>query len=144
VQRNLLKSNTADTQQEERRVRHFTLSGLLPQGVVIAIHLDLETATCLVIRDGMPREKAQAILTTSELQSVLPLFEAYPHYCPHEVLHALFFYGSTEEKTVQACRKLLLEAQESGAWEMQIRPFRSAISRARFKLRPIGLDIGSL
>lgn len=129
---------------EEERIRHFTLPRLLPEGAAIAIHLDLGTVTSMIVEDSMPKEMAQAMLTTSELQAVLPLFEAYPHYCPHEVLYAFFFFGNAEEKTVNKCRTSLLEAQDSGLWEMQFRPLRGAISRARFKLRPMGVDMGSL
>src|SRR5947209_20233933 len=94
---------------EDDRIRHFTLPRLLPEGVVIAIHLDLGIVTYMLAEDGMPRDVAQTMLTTSELQAVLPLFEAYPHYCPHEVLYELFFYGNAEEKTVNKCRTFLLE-----------------------------------
>src|SRR5712692_3415530 len=98
---------------EEDRIRHYTLPALLPEGAVIAIHLDHGSLTYMVVEEGMPKNIAGAVVTAPELRIVLPLFESFPHYCPHEVLHAAFSTGNTGEKSVNASRTYLQEAQES-------------------------------
>jgi hypothetical protein len=129
---------------EEDRIRHYTLPELLPEGMVIAIHLDLGTLTSMVIEKGMPKKIAESMITVTELRVILPLFESFPYYCPHEVLYAAFSSGKVTEKSVTAARLYLQEAQENDLWNQEIRSVRNAISRVRFKLHPLGLDIGAL
>jgi hypothetical protein len=98
----------------------------------------------MAIEEGMPRYIAGGMITVTELRVVLPLFEAFPHYCPHEVLYASFSSGKITEKSVDAARRHLQEAQENDLWDQEIRSVRNGISRVRLKLHPLGLDITAL
>ncbi|MBO0792593.1 MAG: hypothetical protein J2P36_16820, partial [Ktedonobacteraceae bacterium] len=68
----------------------------------------------------------------------------FPYYCPYEVMYASFYNGKVSDKVVERCRRRLLEAQEEGIWDQEMRPVRGALSRARLKLRPFGIDISSI
>src|SRR5256885_7047565 len=48
-------------------------------------------------------------------------------------------FRSVTEKAVERCRRRLIEAQEEGVWDQEMRPDRGALSRARLKLRPRAL-----
>jgi hypothetical protein len=82
--------------------------------------------------------------TTSERCVLLPLLEAYPYYCPYEVLLASLTSGRLTETTIARCRGRLQEAQEAGVWDHEMRPVRNVLSRTRFKTRAFGLEIASI
>ena len=82
--------------------------------------------------------------TTSEICVLMPLLEAYPYYCPYEVLLASFSNGRVTEVTVARCRQRLQEAQEEGVWDQEMRPVRNILSRTRLKTRTFGIEISSI
>jgi hypothetical protein len=125
-------------------IRHFTFPDVLPTGHVIAVHLEHGIVTLMIQENGLPRAIGEVGLTASELQSILPIFEAFPHYCPFEVLYARYYHRSATDERIAECREYLQEARESGQWDVTFRSLRDNISRARLKLRTIGIDIGSL
>jgi hypothetical protein len=74
----------------------------------------------------------------------MPLLEAYPYYCPYEVLLASFSMGKLTDPNIARCKKRLEEAQEAGVWELEMRPVRNVLSRTRMKTRAFGIDILSI
>jgi hypothetical protein len=129
---------------EHEEIMHFSFASFLPDEAVFAIHPVKRTIAYLTDQGGQPRMQHIETLTAVEMCVVLPLFVNTPSYCPHEVLYASLMRGNTAENTVMRCRKHLLEAQESGVWDQEIRPIRNAMSRARLKLRAFGIDVRSI
>jgi hypothetical protein len=91
-----------------------------------------------------PRLAGEQQFTTSEMNLVLPLLHSYPHYCPYEVLLASFNYSKLSEALIEKARKHLHAALEEGIWDQEMRPVRNVLSRARLKLRNLGIDIVSI
>jgi len=129
---------------EHEEILHFSFASILPDNATLALHPIKKTLAYLIDDDGRPRMEHIELFTDTELRVMLPLFENAPSYCPHEVLYASYTRGNTAEGTVARCRTFLLEAQRTGVWDMEIRPLRNAMSRARLKLRAFGIDIKSL
>ena len=86
----------------------------------------------------------QQQFTAGEMSVLMPLLEAFPYYCPYEVLLASFQYGNVTEATDERCRQHLQEAQEEGIWDQEMRPMRNVLSRARLKLRSLGIEISTI
>lgn len=125
-------------------IKHFTFPDVLPDGCVVAVHLERGTVNTMIVEDGHPRIIGEVGLTGSELTSIIPIFESFPHYCPNEALYATYYHRQVTEENIAASRKYLQEARENGIYDVEFRPVRDNISRARLKLRTIGIDIGSL
>jgi hypothetical protein len=147
---------TETRQQEARDILHHSLPGLLPAGYRIAVHRRFGTVTVITctqeeeasasseVRASMTHQQS---FTPAELSLLLPLIEAYPDYCPSEVLLAHYTSGewrplTTEEVT--AARKRLRRAEQAGTSEDLLRPLRNLLSRTRLKLHGVGLTITSL
>ena len=139
------QSTIADLlKQEKDDIMHFSLQSALPPGHTLALNTSFGTLSYLVCEGEMPRLLLQEQFTSTEMSVLMPLLEMFPYYCPYEVMYASFYNGNTTEKTVNRCRQRLQEAQEAGVWDQEIRPIRGALSRARLKLRPFGIDISSI
>jgi hypothetical protein len=132
------------TTQDAEIIRYFSLQGALPEGQTLVMNTALGTLSLLSNGDIVPRLLIQQQFTSSELSLLLPLLEQFPHYCPYEVMFASFYNGTITETTIENCRIQLLDAQEAGCWDQQLRPVRNVLSRIRFKLRGFGLDIISI
>ena len=132
--------------QEEEAIRHFTLEGILPQGHLLALHRPLGILVDLSRSGEEPRMSASQQFTFSELCVLLPLLEAYPHYCPYEVLLAYFTSASesVDRERVEQCRLHLHRSLLEGIFEQEMRPVRNVISRTRLKLHLFGVDVISL
>ena len=138
----LASPSLQDETQEQEEILHFSLAGLLPEHHCLAIH---HTRMVLLgVQQSMPRLLHSSLFTNNELLVALPLLEAYPYYCAHEVLLASFNTGRVTEATIARSRQRLHESQQAGMWDLELRPIRGAISRTRFKLREMGIDITSL
>lgn len=129
---------------EHEEILHFSFASLLPNNATLALHPIKRTLAYLIDDDGRPRMEHVETFTDVEIRVILPLFENAPSYCPHEVLYASLHKGNTAASTIARCRNHLLEAQEAGVWDQEIRPTRNAISRARLKLRAFGIDVHSI
>jgi hypothetical protein len=127
-----------------QEIIHFPVEGLLPAGHSLVSNMILGTLVYLVCSADGPQMLAEEQFTSSEMRVLLPLLQSYPHYCPHEMLLANFSTGSVSEVTVARCRQHLQDAQDAGTWDQEMRPVRNVLSRARLKLRPLGLDILSI
>jgi hypothetical protein len=138
------KSMIDDRKQEKEDIMHFSLQSALPPSHTMALNTTFGTLSYIVCEGEMPRLLMQEQFTGTELSVLLPMLEMFPYYCPYEVMYASFYNGNTADKTVARCRRRLQEAQEAGVWDQEIRPIRGALSRARLKLRPFGIDISSI
>src|SRR5262249_24539276 len=131
-------------QETAEEVLHFSLQGLLPAGHTLALNTTLGTLSHLTVKHERPHMIMEQQFTTSEICVLMPLLEAYPYYCPYEVLLASFSNGRVTDATVERCRQRLQEAQEVGVWDQEMRPVRNILSRTRLKARTFGIEISSI
>ncbi len=131
-------------EDEQSDILHFSLQGLLPTDHTLALNTLLGTLSHLSCVDNQPVMLGEQQFTTSEISVLLPLLEAYPYYSPYEVLLASFNTGRTNETAVARSRKRLLEAQDAGVWDQEMRPVRNVLSRTRLKTRAFGIEISSI
>jgi len=114
---------------------HFTLSPLLPTNHILVLNPAMHTATLLDSgRSGEVHIVQQQHFSPNGMGVLVPLLQAYPHYCPYELLLASLFPLTLEE-----CREQLREA-----WEMALRPVRRAMSSILPALRALGLRVRSI
>jgi hypothetical protein len=139
-----VKTPISYMQETTEEVLHFSLQGLLPVGHTLALNTTLGTLSHLVIKQDRPHMLMEQQFTTSEICVLMPLLEAYPYYCPYEVLLASFTSGRVTETTIARCRTRLMEAQEAGVWDQEMRPVRNVLSRTRLKTRAFGIEISSI
>lgn len=137
--------STVELLKEERdHILHFSLQGALQEGHSLALNTNFGTFSYMACEDNQPRLLMQEQFTSTEMSVLLPLLDMFPYYCPYEVMYASFYNGKVTEKAVDRCRRRLIEAQAEGIWDQEMRPVRGALSRARLKLRPFGIDISSI
>ena len=139
-----VKAPVSYLQETNEEVLHFSLQGLLPSGHTLALNTSLGTLSHLVCKDERPYMLMEQQFTTSEICVLLPLLEAYPYYCPYEVLLTSFNGGRVNDSAVARSRERLLEAQEAGVWDQEMRPVRNVLSRTRLKTRAFGIEISSI
>ncbi|GCE09467.1 hypothetical protein [Dictyobacter aurantiacus] len=139
-----VKTPVSYLQENSEEILHFSLQGLLPAGHTLALNTSLGTLSHLACKDERPYMLMEQQFTTSESCVLLPLLEAYPYYCPYEVLLASFNSGRVTEAAIARSRKRLMEAQEAGVWDQEMRPVRNVLSRTRLKTRSFGIEISSI
>ncbi|HJT58802.1 MAG TPA: hypothetical protein VJ761_19990 [Ktedonobacteraceae bacterium] len=139
------KNTVHSIKQDTGKIRYFSLQDTLPAGHILAFNTFSGTLSYLCHRKGeqMPLMMQQQF-TFSEMSLLLPLLEAYPHYCPHEVIFAHFYNGDVTELVVSSYRQRLQDALDAGTWDQEMRPLRNVLSRVRLKARPFGLNITSI
>jgi hypothetical protein len=114
---------------------HFTLDHLLPANHTLVLNTSMRTAILLHSEgSGEVHIVQQQHFSPNGMCVLVPLLQAYPQYCPYEVLLASLFPLSLE-----ACRKQLREA-----WEMALRPVRRAMSSIMAGLHAFGLRVRSI
>ncbi len=128
----------------ENAIRHYTFDGLLQTQYRLALNLQLGTLSCFTDNGTEARLLLQRQFSPSELSVLLPLLESFPYYCPYETLYASFYNGEITDRIIEQSRRRLFKAQETGAWETEMRPVRNVLSRARIKLRVFGINISSI
>jgi hypothetical protein len=132
-------SNDDDGSQSLREadegLLYFSLPGLLEDHQTLVVNPAMRTATLLWNdADGGAPILRQQQFSPNGMRVLVPLLQAYPEYCPYEMLLASLFPLSLE-----AGRTLLEEA-----WEETIRPVRRAMSSLLPGLRPFGLSVSSV
>src|SRR5258708_5708087 len=139
-------SSPGQEEKEAEGLLLFALSGVLPESQRLALHRPLGILALLSCEDDLPQMLAAQQFTLSELCVLIPLLEAYPDYCPHEVLLACFDNGSANvtEETIVKCRRHLHAAHMEGFFDQEMRPVRNVLSRTRLKLHEFALDVVSL
>ncbi|GCE16157.1 hypothetical protein [Tengunoibacter tsumagoiensis] len=139
-----VKAPASYLQDNVEEVLHFSLQGLLPAGHTLALNTTIGTLSHLTIKQDRPHMLVEQQFTTSEICVLLPLLEAYPYYCPYEILLASFNMGRVSESAVARSRQRLQEALEAGVWDQEMRPVRNVLSRTRLKTRAFGIEISSI
>ena len=84
--------------------------------------------------DAEPRSAKIENISPSAIRLLIPLLQAYPNYCPYEVLLAQLYPIS-----VEVVRRQLQEAREP-----TMRPLRRAISTLNADLHDFGLQMTSI
>lgn len=127
-------------------IMHFELAKLLPTGQTLALNTKLGTLTLLASQPETPHPivLGEQQFSVNEIRVLLPLLQLYPHYCPYEVMLASFNCGNTSEATVERFRVRLEEARFADVWDYEMRPTRNILSRTRFKLRELGIEVSSI
>ena len=96
--------------------------------------------TCTHILQAEVKSEMNALNNGIARRHVLvALLEAYPHYCPYEVLQAAI----TDEVLNHACATVH-RAVEHRILDRSMKPFRNILSRCRDKLYAFGIDIHSI
>lgn len=132
----------------DEHLQVFVLEGLFPLPHAFVLNSTLGTLLHLSMQPDMPHPVllAEQQFTEQELSLVVPLLTNYPEFAPMEELYASFCYGydGLSERRIDQAREHVHEALEEGVWDQELRPLRNVLSRARFKLRHLGLDAVSL
>ena len=114
---------------------HLTLDGLLPPDHTLIVNPAMRSATLLShAPDDDAHIVAQQHFSPNGMRVLIPLLQAYPQYCPYEVLLARLFLLTPDD-----ARRQLQEA-----WDMAIRPVRRAIGGLVAGLRAIGLRVRNI
>ena len=132
------------TSLEETDILHFRLKDLLPEGHSLAVHPAHGTVSLLSCAEGLPHMLIQQQFTTQELMVLFPLLDAFPYYCPYDVLLAAHSMGYVNERSIAQAKKRLLAAKAVGQWDQEMRAVRNSLSRARLKMRHFGIAIPSI
>ncbi len=134
-------------QGEEPRIIHYVLTGLLPQGHVLALNRDLAVLSYFApLSPGgtWPRLLVQEQFSRNEERILFSLLENYPHFCSYEALIASYFTGQLTDANLERYRLRLQEARLAGVWEQEVRSTRNLLSRVRFRLRKFGIEVRSI
>lgn len=128
----------------QKEIRYFVLPGLLPEQHILAFNPQLGSLCLLALScedTPQPRLLAEQLFTESEVCLLLPLLEAYPLICPHEVLYAHFTSKIVKAAIIERCRQQLYQARRRGSWDFEIRPIRNVLSRLRKKLQAFEVNV---
>ncbi|GAC1466023.1 MAG: hypothetical protein PVS3B1_12600 [Ktedonobacteraceae bacterium] len=123
---------------DQVNIAHFPLRGLLLEGQLLALHST--TRSLSLLAEG-PELLEQQQFSDSEFRVLKAVLQAFPYYCPYEVLLASITTHSINTSTVNHSRRKLQEAQSQGEWRQELRPIRRAISSLRTKLHTFQLEI---
>lgn len=127
--------------EEDISIEHFALHGLLPQGCTLALHA--ETRTLSLMADG-PRLLRQQTFSDNEMRIIIPILQAFPRYCPYEILLANLTSDAVDAAAIRRSQHFLKEAQSNGTWHQELRPIRRALSSLRSKLHLFHLEISTV
>jgi hypothetical protein len=135
-------------------IEHFTLDEMFGDGHTFALHLAFKTLMHLAASEQdaplarSPHLVAQVQFTERELDLCQPLLHTHPGVVvPYEVLLASFergYFALSERSVARARARLEAAKAIEGAWDEVLRPVRNVMSRTRFKLREVGLEVVSL
>ncbi len=125
-----------------QQYRFFTLPGVLPEGHVLVLNThpySLSTFVLTQLSADVHGLVAQEVLTELEMYMLVALLEAYPHYCPYEVLQA-----AITDEVLSHARATVHRAVEHRTLDRSMKPIRNILSRCRAKLHTFGIDIHSI
>jgi hypothetical protein len=130
---------SCDTKDEP--VVYFSLQGFLPAGQRLA--LCNATRTLSLIGEG-PCLLEQQVLSDKGLRVIAAILEAFPYYCPYEILLACVTMPALDEEALAQCRRRLQQARSLGMWYQETRSLRRVLSSLRNKLYSFHLEISTL
>src|SRR2546430_1882291 len=115
-----------------QQFRFFALPRVLPEGHVLVLNTHAYSLSTYVLtelsvaRHGLV---AQEVVTEPEMYVLLALLEAYPQYCPHEVLQT-----AITDEVLSHARITVHRAIEHKMLDRSMKPIRNILSRCRAKL----------
>jgi len=113
----------------------LTLEGLFPANQTLVVNPAKRTATLFSHTPGRkPKIVAQHQFSPNGMRVLVPLLQAYPHYCPYDVLLA-----SLGSMSLDDARR-----QMQDMWAIAIRPVRRTITGLKGGLRDFGLQVRSI
>ena len=119
----------------EEEAIHLALPGLLPANHTLVVNPAKRIVILLYDEPGgEARSVKEQNFSPSGIHVLIPLLQAYPNYCPYEILLTHLYPMPVEE-----ARKQLQEARET-----TMRPLRRAISTITSDLHPFGLQVCSI
>jgi hypothetical protein len=132
-------SNSAHEAQDDdgrqEGLLDMTLEGLFPANQTLMVNPAKRTVILLSHTPGRkPQIVAQHQFSPNGMRVLVPLLQAYPHYCPYDVLLASLGSMSLDEA----------RRQMQDFWEIAIRPVRRAINSLKGGLRDFGLQVRSI
>jgi hypothetical protein len=128
-------SKTQDGEGHQEVLLHLTLDGLLPVNQELVLNLALRTVTLLYnAPDGKPAMVEQKRFSPNGMRVLVPLLQAYPKYCLHEVLFASLFSLPLDE-AYQQMREMR---------SLTIRSVRRAVASLPTRLRDFGWQVRSI
>lgn len=120
--------------------RYYELPRVLPAGQELVVNMEKHYLTLVQQRDsGTVEFLEQEYFTETEYALALELLEAFPEYCPLEVL-----LSTVSNRSVETCREQWMRALDEGASDQVVRPMRNHLSRARVKLHLFNIDVNSI
>jgi hypothetical protein len=124
-----------DGESNRELLLHLTLDGLLPAHQILVVNPSIRTATLIShAPDGETQVIAQQHFSPNGMLVLVPLLQAYPHYCPYEVLLA-----SLSSLSLDDALKQLQDIHD-----IAIRPVRRAINSLIVGLHALGLQVRSI
>jgi DNA-binding winged helix-turn-helix (wHTH) protein len=118
--------------EQPENILHFSLPGLLPADHILAIEPSTYIASLLTYREGAgPRQSSLCQFSPGGMRVLIALLEAFPDFCPHDVLLASLY-----NIPLEASQKLLLESRQE-----VMKPLRRAISSIRDGLQKFGMTV---
>ncbi len=120
--------------EHDEGLLHFSLPRLLPDDSTLVVNPAMGTVILFSNEAGGRARIVTQQFSPNGIRVLVPLLQAYPDYCPYDVLLTSLFPLSLEEG-----RKHLQEA-----WAATIRPVRRAIGSIMAGLEAFGLKPYSL
>lgn len=128
-------ASKANGEGHQEALLHLTLDGLLPANQELVLNLALRTVTLLYnAPDGKPAMVEQKRFSPNGMRVLVPLLQAYPKYCLHEVLLASLFSLPLDE-AYQQMREMR---------SLTIRSVRRAVASLPTRLRAFGWQVRSI
>ena len=125
-----------------QQFRFFPLPRVLPEGHVLVLNTHAYSLSTYVLTElsaGVHGLVAQEVVTELEMYVLLALLEAYPQYCPYEVLRA-----AITDEALSRARTSVHRAIEHKTLDRSMKPIRNILSRCRAKLHTFGIDVRSI
>ena len=125
-----------------QQFRFFPLPRVLPEGHVLVLNTHAYSLSTYVLTElsaGVHGLVAQEVVTELEMYVLLALLEAYPQYCPYEVLRT-----AITDEVLSRARTTVHRAVEHKTLNRSMKPIRNILSRCRAKLHAFGIDVRSI
>jgi DNA-binding winged helix-turn-helix (wHTH) protein len=133
-----MKNSAHETQAGEGHqegLLHLTIEGLIPANHELVLNLAERSATLFYnAPEGKVSMVEQKRFSPNGMRVLVPLLQAYPKYCVHEVLFASLFSLPLDE-AYQQMREMR---------PLTIRSVRRAISSLHTRLRAFGWQVRSI
>ena len=128
-------SHHQDGESHQEALLPLTLEGLIPPNQILVLNRSLRTATLLYnAPEGNQTIVEQQHFSPNGMRVLVPLLEAYPKYCLHEVLFASLVSLPLEE-AYQQMREMRA---------LTIRSVRRAVASLPSRLRAFGWQVRSI